>query len=157
MDELRAAHTALRNGGLLLIEVPNPDSAAGRMLGRWWVPWFQPQHQHLIPHPNLVDALKRLGFDLIELQVAESHQPVDLTMATWFAMNSIGPEVGLPWRPEPRLSDRVRRVAAFALGAPVLAASILLDNALAPVVKRLDGGNTYRLLARKQGGVGAGG
>ena len=149
-EELAAAATALSDGGLLLIEVPNPESAAGRLLGRWWVPWFQPQHQHLVPHANLVAELDVLGFDLVELQIAESHQPVDLTMATWFAMNSFGPEVGLPWLPQPSTADRVRRVTSFVVGAPVLAASILLDNLMAPIVTRVDGGNTYRLVARKR-------
>lgn len=149
-EELEAAATALADGGIVLIEVPNPDCVMGRVLRKWWVPWFQPQHQHLIPHANLIAALDELGFDLLQLEVAESHQPVDLTMATWFAMNAAGPEVGLPWLAPPTTADRVRRAATFAVGAPVLAASIALDNLIAPVLTRYDGGNTYRLVARKR-------
>ena len=42
--ELAAAHKALAPGGHLLIEVPDPESWSGRLLGRLWLPWFQPQH-----------------------------------------------------------------------------------------------------------------
>jgi len=35
-------------GGHLMIEIPDPECHLGRLLGRFWVPWFQPQHQHLL-------------------------------------------------------------------------------------------------------------
>jgi SAM-dependent methyltransferase len=54
--EIAAAAEVLKPGGLLLIEVPDPSSRLGRLLGRYWIPWFQPQHQHFFS----IGALERL-------------------------------------------------------------------------------------------------
>ena len=45
--------------------MPDPECAAGRLLGRWWVGWFQPQHQHLVPIDNLCEALEAEGFTVV--------------------------------------------------------------------------------------------
>ena len=95
-------------------------------------------------------ALDELGFDIAELEIAAAHQPVDLTMAAWFGINHVGVEVDLPWRPKPRFIDKVRRVGAFVLGTPALVAALLIDNLGGPILTRTDGGNTYRLLAKKR-------
>jgi predicted SAM-dependent methyltransferase len=47
--ELEAAHRVLQPGGHLLIEVPDPESRFARLMGRYWVPWLQPQHQQFVP------------------------------------------------------------------------------------------------------------
>ncbi len=76
-DELKAARRVLRPGGHLLIEVPDPESAFGRLLGRWWIPWFQPQHQHLVPVANLVAALEAEGFTVVTVERGAAHQPAE--------------------------------------------------------------------------------
>ncbi|MEZ5383468.1 MAG: class I SAM-dependent methyltransferase [Microthrixaceae bacterium] len=148
LDELEAAAETLRPGGMLLIEVPNPECALGGPLGRYWVPWFQPQHQHLVPRANLCAALEQLGFEILDQEVAEAHQPVDLSLGAWFALNRIAPELDLPWMPPSRPVDRLRRAVALTAGAPLMVAGLIGDHLLAPAVKRVDGGNTYRVLAR---------
>jgi SAM-dependent methyltransferase len=50
-EQLRAALTALRPGGHLLLELPDPDSAFAALLGRWWHPRTRPGH--LLPRSNL--------------------------------------------------------------------------------------------------------
>lgn len=50
---LKAALTALRPGGHLLLELPDPHSRSARLLGRWWQPRPQPRHAHLLPLENL--------------------------------------------------------------------------------------------------------
>ncbi|GAA3077440.1 hypothetical protein GCM10020000_73820 [Streptomyces olivoverticillatus] len=76
-EELAAAHTALRPEGHLLIEVPDPDSYYAVLLGRLWVGWLQPQHQHLMPIANLSSALSELGFTVVATDRSEPHMPVD--------------------------------------------------------------------------------
>ncbi len=78
--ELDAAAIALRSGGHLLIELPDPQSFL-RHLGRFWMPYFQPQHLHLLSVPNLVRLLSERGFTAIELHRAEAHQPIDFLIA----------------------------------------------------------------------------
>jgi len=148
--ELDAAHTALERGGHLLVEVPDPESKLGRKLGRWWGPWFQPQHQHFVSLPNLVDALRARGFTVVATERAEAHIASDLTFALWLLAKRVAPAGGHPWEPPLTPARKVGQVATYAAFAPLLAAALVTDQALAPVLRRVGGmTNTYRVLARK--------
>ena len=148
-DELKAARRVLRPGGHLLIEVPDPECVFGTLLGRWWIPWFQPQHQHLIPVGNLCEALEAEGFTVVATERAEAHQPVETSMGTWLFLNHLGPPVGSPWQEPATRAATARRIAVFAAGAPVIAAGLALDTLVGPLLGRLPkGSNTYRVLAR---------
>lgn len=148
-EELKAARRVLRPGGHLLIEVPDPECRAGSVLGRWWGPWFQPQHQHLVPLGNLCRALGEEGFEVLETERGPTHQPVELAMATWMVLNHLGPPTGAPWQAPATRTAQARRWAVFLAGAPVLALALLVDKLSGPVVARLPGGpNGYRVLAR---------
>ncbi len=78
--ELDAAATVLPPGGHLLIEVPDPEWPVGRIAGRWWHCWFQPQHLQLIPVGNLIEAFAERGLDTVEVHRGRAHQPLDLTV-----------------------------------------------------------------------------
>ncbi|NGO67716.1 class I SAM-dependent methyltransferase [Streptomyces boncukensis] len=149
--ELAAAHTALRPGGHLLIEVPNPESPFSRLLGRRWMPWFQPQHLHFVPLGNLRVELERLGFTVVAASVrGDQHIPVDLVCATWFWLNPLLPAEDQPWLPRP--PGRAARVArgALALAAlPLILLAYGLDLLLAPLVRRTRFSNAYRVIARR--------
>lgn len=120
--ELQAAYRAVRPGGHLLIEVPDPDSRYARLLGRWWLPWLQPQHLHFVPVENLRARLTDLGFTVVAEQHAEPHDPVDLLAAVWFALDAVAPRDDLPWLPVPpsRLRRTLRAMTVIA-GDPGLA------------------------------------
>jgi SAM-dependent methyltransferase len=146
--ELAAMRTVLRPGGLLHIEVPDPECRSGRLLGRWWGPWFQPQHQTLIPIGNLCEALEADGFTIVATERREAHEQFDATLSTYLRLHTLGPPPDLPWRPA-RPGATARRAAVFALGAPALALAMVVDVLANPVVRRLPGGpNAYRVLAR---------
>ncbi len=153
LDELDAAAKNLAAGGYLLLELPDPDFRLGRTLGRWWAPWFQPQHQHMIPLDNLVAALADRGFSSVAVQRAEAHQAgVDLTWGLVLALMACAPDPRLPWLAAgPTRWRRIRHAAVWAVGRPLLAVTYLLDVLLRQVVRRTRGGNTYRVLARKDG------
>ncbi|MGH9125990.1 MAG: class I SAM-dependent methyltransferase, partial [Acidimicrobiales bacterium] len=63
--ELDAAALVLKPGGHLLIEVPDPEWPMGRLLGRFWLSWLQPQHQHFVPIANLKGALCERGLTIL--------------------------------------------------------------------------------------------
>ncbi|MGH8896774.1 MAG: class I SAM-dependent methyltransferase [Egibacteraceae bacterium] len=147
--ELAAAAAALRPGGHLLIEVPDPQSRWAGLLGRWWLPWFQPQHLHLIPAANLRVRLAELGFTVTLEQHAEPHIPVDLLGAAWLALNAAAPADDLPWLPRPSRLQRLARAGTITAGVPVLLAAALADQVIAPVGRRAGLSNAYRILARK--------
>ncbi len=149
--ELAAAHLALRPGGHLLIEVPDPESRYARLLGRRWLPWLQPQHLHFVPVGNLRRRLGELGFTVIAEQHAEPHDPIDLLAATWFAADSLAPREDAPWharRPGP--ASRVARSVILLLSIPALVVAALLDRIVARGLARRFGlTNAYRLIARR--------
>ncbi|MCD9195296.1 class I SAM-dependent methyltransferase [Streptomyces albireticuli] len=148
--ELRAARTALAPGGLLQIEVPDPESAYSRMLGRWWLPWFQPQHLHLMPCRNLREALGDAGFTVVNVERRVPHRPVDLAAAVALRLSHLMPRDDAPWHPRPpsTTARRVRKLARTG-GLPAVVAAYALDLSFGPVARRTSFSNAYRLLARR--------
>ncbi|MDT5232663.1 MAG: hypothetical protein QOI39_3163 [Mycobacterium sp.] len=151
-DELDTAAKILPAGSHLLIELPDPDSFFGRLLGRWWVPWMQPQHLHMIPVHNLVQALADRGFSAVAIERGAAHQSGELMSSLALALIAVAPDPRLPWLATgPTPWRRLRHTIVWAVGLPLLMTTYLLDDLLGRVVRRTRGGNTYRVLARKDG------
>ncbi|MFE3521442.1 class I SAM-dependent methyltransferase [Streptomyces sp. NPDC059161] len=148
--ELAAAHTALAPGGRLLIEVPDPESWSGRLLGRLWLPWFQPQHLNMVPMGNLCRRLRELGFTVEVAERRDAHIPADLACATWFLFDRLLPRDDSPWRPHrPGRAARAVRFALVWAAVPVLIAVYGLDQLLNPIARRTRFSNAYRVIARR--------
>ncbi len=147
--EIAAAHTALREHGWLLIEVPDPQSPLGRLLGRYWIPWFQPQHQHFLSVANAERLLREHGFEPVTWQRGEAHQPVDFLFAAMMFFGRLAPPTDVPWRPAASWPLRAWSTVVWTIAVPFLVVGRVLDAALEPLVRRLGGSNTYRVLARK--------
>jgi SAM-dependent methyltransferase len=152
--ELDAALRVLQPGGYLVIELPDPESVYGGVLGKYWVPWFQPQHQHLLSMRNLEAVIEAKGMTVETTQRGIAAQPVDLLFAVWFLVNRLAPAPDLPWRPPSTLVQRVWRIAAFVVAAPVFVGAFLADQVLALIVRRSRRSNTYRVLARRTDATG---
>jgi SAM-dependent methyltransferase len=151
-DELDAAAKVLTTGSHLLIELPDPESPFGRLLGQWWMPWFQPQHQHMIPVDNLVHALGDRGFSVVAIERGAAHQSCDLFYGLMLALNAASPDHRLPWlATKPARRRPLLGAAIWAMGTPLLMITLLLDKLLEPVVRRTRTGNAYRVLACKDG------
>ncbi|MEZ0089144.1 class I SAM-dependent methyltransferase [Streptacidiphilus sp. EB129] len=149
--ELAAAREALRPGGLLLIEVPDPQCRYARLLGRWWLPWLQPQHLNLVPVANLRERLGTLGFTVVLEQHREPHDPIDLLAACWLLFDALAPHEDAPWlrgAPPGRLRRSARGLLLLA-AAPALLLATLFDRLTAPAAARAGTANAYRLLARR--------
>src|SRR5690606_882109 len=126
--ELAAAAKVLQPGGFLEIEVPDPEFPLSRVLGERWLPFFQPQHQHMVTIGNLSKELEGLGFDVVRTKRFECHRAIDLTAAAWFVVNGAAPADDLPWLPPPPPRAGLRRLLTFALALPLLAAAGLADQ-----------------------------
>jgi 2-polyprenyl-3-methyl-5-hydroxy-6-metoxy-1,4-benzoquinol methylase len=148
--ELDLAAAVLPSGGLLQIEVPNPESRL-RVLRGWWVQWFQPQHLHFAPLPNLLAALTERGLRPVSVQFAESHIPVDLTCALLSMFAVASPEPRLPWLTirQNKLRWAYHQFMWAKLMPKVLPLAWKADTALSPVVRRTGDANLYRVVARK--------
>ncbi|MGV9939256.1 class I SAM-dependent methyltransferase [Streptomyces sp. NPDC003401] len=136
--ELRAALVALRPGGHLLLELPEPDSAFAALLGKWWVAHGQPRHLHLVPLPNLRAELEAQGCTVVTADRSGAHVPHDLAAALALSLS----------RPVP--APRTSSGAALPRAArPLVAAAHALDHLLAPLLRHTRFSNTYRVIARR--------
>ncbi|MDF3148172.1 MULTISPECIES: class I SAM-dependent methyltransferase [unclassified Streptomyces] len=131
-EELRAALTVLRPGGLLLLELPDPRCVFALLLGRWWTPHSRPGHLHLLPLDTLRQELQSQGCTILSTDRRTPHIPYDLAATTSRALALV-----LPW-PLSRAC------------APLVAVAWALDHILAPVLRHTRFSNTYRVVARKE-------
>jgi SAM-dependent methyltransferase len=148
--DLDIAAEVLAEGAYLSIEVPDVSSWLGRVFGRWWAPWYQPQHQHLVTLPNLLAALRERGFTPVRVQHREAHIPGELTCAFIFGLTHISPNPDSPWLPEAtpaqrKLHSQIWKVAPKAF-MPLYRADM---KVLGPLVQRFGGSNAFRVLSRR--------
>ncbi|MBE7325444.1 class I SAM-dependent methyltransferase [Nocardioides sp. Y6] len=147
VEELDAAATALRPGGLLLIEVPDPEYPLGRKLGRYWMPWLQPQHQQFISMGRLEQALTERGFTVLDRQHVQKNPALNVISAGFLLAGHLVPRQGMPWRPRPAVTERAGRIAALTTLLPLAAVAGVVAQA---VEQKGDDepGAAYRVLAR---------
>lgn len=150
--ELDLTHRVLPDGGYLLVEVPNPQSVL-RVLGRWWIQWFQPQHLHMPPLPNLLAALTERNLQPVAVALGEAHIPVDVLCAVGAPFMTCAPHPDAPWlSAKPTRWRRLRHELVWTkVSPPFLRAAYRADQFLDPIVRRAGQANLYRVLARKQG------
>lgn len=149
-EELKAVFTVLKPGGLAVIENPNPECLFGRIFGRFWLPWFQPQHLHMPTVKNLETLLDEQGFDVVRVQIGGAHLPIDCFAAIMLFYGWISPKLALPWQPRPRWYHHVRHFIVWILGFPFLVMAMGLDTLLGPICKRLGISNAIRIVARRR-------
>lgn len=149
LAELDAAAAVLAPGGHLTIELPDPQSRMANLLGPVWLPWFQPQHQHLIPARNLREALARRGFEVLAEEHGPAHQGNDFFGAVALTTTRLAPDPDRPWGPPSTPRARALATAVRAASLPFFAAAAALDAVRTAAAHHTDGGNAYRLLARK--------
>ncbi|MER7373381.1 class I SAM-dependent methyltransferase [Streptomyces lanatus] len=131
-EELRAALQALRPGGHLILELPNPHCLFAALLGGVWVPHSPPGHLHLLPMDILCEELTAQGCTIIATGYRTAHIPYDLAATTSLILSHVLPSF---------LSS---------VGAPVVAAAWVLDHVLAPFLRHTRFSNAYRVIARKE-------
>lgn len=149
--ELAAAAKLLNPGGHLFIEVPDPTCKFGRWLGRFWLPWFQPQHLNLYPAETLAELCSSHGLQVIETDHIDAHQPTDLHYAILVALSSLAPPTNAPWRKPADWADNLIHSLVWLAGLPFLGVALLIDRlVLAHFAHRPGWSNTYRLVARKE-------
>jgi SAM-dependent methyltransferase len=148
--ELAAAALALRAGGHLLIEVPDPESKLGRVFGRLWMPWLQPQHQHLVPLGSLRRLLDEAGFTEVLCLRGEVHIAAEALFATTSLIDLIARPLDLPWHPPPSLAARAWRFGVWAVALPLVVVARLVDVATRRLFARPGWSNAYRVLAKKR-------
>ncbi len=148
-EEIAAAEKVLCPGGIFMIEVPDPDCPFARLLGRLWLPFFQPQHQHLVSTKNLEKLFSKHGFQVVSWHRGKAHQRVDFLAATILLFNALAPKGDVPWRPRSLLRAAFRNFV-FVGGFPNIILARIVDSLVGPLVERFNWSNTYRVVARKK-------
>ncbi|MFD5145544.1 methyltransferase domain-containing protein [Streptomyces sp. NPDC058401] len=149
LAELDTAAAVLAPGGHLAIELPDPESRMAKLLGPAWLPWFQPQHQHLIPSSNLREALADRGFTVLAEEHGPAHQGNDFFGAVALTATRLAPDPDRPWGPPATTARRALTGAVRLASLPCFAAAAVLDGLRTAAARHTDGGNAYRMLARK--------
>jgi SAM-dependent methyltransferase len=147
--EIGAARTVLEPGGLLVIEVPDPECPMGRLLGRFWFPWFQPQHLHLLSVTNLTRLLRESGFEPAVVQRRSAHLQVEFSSALMLFLSWLAPRLNAPWRPPSTRMERVTHRLVWSVGGPLVPIAMILDAVVEPLSRRCGLSNAYRLVARR--------
>lgn len=148
--ELAAAYQAVAPGGHLVIEVPNPESAYSRWLGKYWLPWFQPQHLHLIHRANLERLLREVGFEPVESAPVAGSEKTGLLFAAVMLTHHLGPEPDAPWRRPASALRRLRYYAVQAVSPLLMVLGLLADRMITVVFPAAKLANAYRVTAKSQ-------
>jgi len=148
--EVAAAAEVLRPGGFFLVEVPDPSSWWGRFAGRFWLPWFQPQHQHFVPLERLEAICREHGMEPLGAHRAKAHMANDGTLGAVAVLVSLAPTPEFPWRPPVTSWARWRTSLVWGFGGPLLLLGVLFDLTVGRVIGRYGANNTYRMVARKR-------
>ena len=147
--ELDAAALVLKEGGLLFIEVPDPQSIFARLMGRWWMPWFQPQHLQIVTTDTMSALLEEAGFEPLQWHTGEAAASNDLLLAISNMVRRWAPPLDVPWRPEPSAARLLTHGLVWSFGGGLILAGAILDKILAPIVRRSSHASQFRVIARK--------
>ncbi len=147
--EISAAYKSLSSGGYFLIENPNPSCGTARILGQYWMPWFQPQHQHMMPMENLVEEVKQAGFEIVSASTVSTGMMLDISTALLLFLNHLAPPPTLPWINRQATWAKVKRSCAGIMAVALLPLTFVLDQFLALVTSKVWRAGAYRVVAKK--------
>jgi Methyltransferase domain len=150
--ELSAAGKVLEPGGYLMIEMPDTASPLSRRLGRFWNPWFQPQHLHFVTCANLVAELGEAGMEVLSVERGPATTGADLACASLLALQAWAPPRPRPWLPPLSPGRRAKRMAILAAGLPLLGVALTVDNVRDALLRRPGSSkpsNAFRIVARR--------
>ena len=120
----------------------------GRLLGRWWVLWLQPQHLHFTTRAKMGELLNNEGFTPVEWHGPQAPMPIDLSWTVILLLQRLAPMTDRPWLPPSTGLARLRRRVVWAIGGPLLLVAGLLDHGVTALSGPLKSANLYRVLAR---------
>lgn len=150
--ELEGAARAVEPGAYLEIEVPDPESRWGRVLGPWWYQWGQPQHLNFVTCDNMVAELEKLGFDVVSVERGPAGFGNDVSVSVIMRMLAVTVIPQAPWLPPPTLADRLKRIGVFTAGMPAMILAGVVDGFKDDWLRRHPDqvGNGYRVMARRR-------
>jgi 2-polyprenyl-3-methyl-5-hydroxy-6-metoxy-1,4-benzoquinol methylase/DNA-directed RNA polymerase subunit RPC12/RpoP len=95
-DSLQAIRGLLKPDGLLVMEVPNPDSLDARIFADAWFGFDIPRHYHSFPRRTLSAMALQSGYRVDKVQPASGHPASSLTLCLKWRFGSRLDSA--PWR-----------------------------------------------------------
>ena len=96
--DLRETHRLLKNGGVLVIRIPNMASPERRWFGPYWIGWDLPRHLYFFPRSPLVNALTEIGFVVERLRCIATSYASFLFSLQFLLEDRYPPPAGWPKR-----------------------------------------------------------
>lgn len=84
INDLKKVHTLLKDGGVLVISIPNAQSLGRKLFKRFWIGYDLPRHLYLFPPKILIEIMERIGFKIIARKsIAGNHGAFFLNLSFW--------------------------------------------------------------------------
>jgi 2-polyprenyl-3-methyl-5-hydroxy-6-metoxy-1,4-benzoquinol methylase len=82
--DLRYAYDLLKEGGLLVMAIPNMEGLEAKIFHKYWVGWDLPRHLYLFPQQTLGSILSAIGFEVIDRRcISTSYSVLGHTLDFW--------------------------------------------------------------------------
>jgi SAM-dependent methyltransferase len=147
--ELDNATAVLAPGGLLMVEVPDPESPWADHLRSWYWQWSQPEHQHFVPCANMITELESRGYEIVSVERGPATLSGELLAAVVLAIQTLSRSPHLPWLPRATPVQRIVRAAVVTAAIPALVAAVVADRIKDANPSPDSIGNAYRVVARR--------
>jgi 2-polyprenyl-3-methyl-5-hydroxy-6-metoxy-1,4-benzoquinol methylase len=84
IQDMRYAHSLLKEGGLLVMAVPNLEGLESKVFQNYWAGWDLPRHTYLFPRQTLRRILNELGYNTLALKcISTSYHLLGHTLDFW--------------------------------------------------------------------------
>lgn len=72
LETLKGIHRILKQDGVLLLSVPNPQGWGAKIFGRKWINWHAPYHLHHYTATSMATLAEKAGFKITRMKTATS-------------------------------------------------------------------------------------
>ena len=145
--EIALAARLVAPGGRVAIEIPNPHCRLGRVLGRWWFPWFQPQHQLFLDEAWVRRLLATAG--LHTTSVTYLMTAGDLLLSSLLAVRNACSVGDAPWVRRPKPIRIAVDLLIWAAALPLFLAAIAGDAIYSLLSPSPQTSNAFRVVATR--------
>lgn len=85
----------LKNGGILVISIPNVDSFEAKTFKKYWTAWELPRHLYHFTPTTIYSLLNSTGFDVLDIEFDNNPNILLSSLKYVFEGNGLNPNIGL--------------------------------------------------------------